>query len=129
MPMDNLAADILELASLWVMAGAVVAAVFLTIGIDRIDEDSRGSYVFRPLIAPGVILLWPLVLWRWWVLESGRDNWAKRHAPPRRVHGKAAILMAVLIPLIFVSALLVRQHWPEDVVPVRMAPPPGGPVQ
>jgi hypothetical protein len=53
--------------------GAAVAAAFLLVGIDRIDESARGSYMFRPLIAPGVVVLWPLVLWRWLALER-RDR-------------------------------------------------------
>ena len=60
---------IVWLASLWLYAGAAVAALFLLVGIDRIDEDARGTYSFRPLLIPGILLLWPLVLRRWWVLE------------------------------------------------------------
>jgi len=52
--------------------GAAVAALFLLIGIDRIDEDSRGSYAFRPLLIPGIIVLWPVVLLRWLELERDR---------------------------------------------------------
>ena len=52
--------------------GALVAALFLFIGIDRIDEDARGSYTFRPLLIPGVIVLWPVVIARWIELEGGR---------------------------------------------------------
>lgn len=51
------------------MIGAGVAAVFLLFGVDRVEPSARGSYLFRPLVAPGVILLWPLVLWRWLALE------------------------------------------------------------
>ena len=116
----NVAMGILDLISLWGIIGAVVALVFLTIGIDRIDEDARGAYVFRPLLVPGVILLWPLVLWRWWVLETGRDRWALRHAPPRRAHGKVWIVLAVLIPLILATAIGLRQPWPADIAPERL---------
>ena len=63
--------------------GAIVAVLFLTFGIDRIDEDARGAYVFRPLMIPGVLVIWPLVVWRWLVLERGRDRWQKRYNPPR----------------------------------------------
>lgn len=50
-------------------AGLVFAAVFLPLGIGRISPEARGSYLFRLLILPGVVGLWPLVLWRWIVLE------------------------------------------------------------
>jgi hypothetical protein len=53
-------------------AGMGVAALFLLFGIDRVDPQARGSYMFRPLIAPGVIVLWPVVVWRWLALERGR---------------------------------------------------------
>lgn len=49
--------------------GAVVAVAFLLIGIDRIDPGSRGSYLFRVMLIPGVVGLWPLVIRRWLQLE------------------------------------------------------------
>ena len=49
--------------------GIAVAAVFLLFGVDRVEPGARGSFMFRPLIAPGVVVLWPLVLWRWVALE------------------------------------------------------------
>ena len=114
---------ILSFAEIWVWIGAVVAAVFLTIGIDRVDENARGAYVFRALLLPAILLIWPLVLWRWFVLETGRDDWAKRHHPPRRSHRFAAYAFAALIPAIIVTGLAVKQTWPEDFEPVRLEAP------
>ena len=68
------AASILSFAEAWLWLGAAVAAVFLTIGIDRIDENARGAFIFRPLLFPAILLIWPLVLWRWAILETGRDD-------------------------------------------------------
>lgn len=116
----SLADSILDVVMLWAMVGGMVALVFLTAGVDRIDEDARGAYIFRVLIFPGVVLLWPLVLWRWWVLETGRDNWTLRHAPPRRSHAKVWLVLAVLIPAIIVSALVLRQTWPAHIAPERL---------
>jgi hypothetical protein len=42
----------------------------LTLGIGSVVADARGSYVFRLLLIPGTILLWPLVLRRWARLRS-----------------------------------------------------------
>jgi hypothetical protein len=71
------------LASLIVLAGkvyggfgALVALAFLGFGIDRIDPAARGAHVFRPLLIPGIVLLWPLVLWRWRQLERNRVSGA-----------------------------------------------------
>lgn len=58
---------------LYAAAGVVVALAFVVAGVDRIDAGARGSYTFRPLILPGLVLLWPLVLWRWYVLERGEQ--------------------------------------------------------
>ncbi len=119
----TLAALLVQLAGIWVWIGVAVAVVFLTIGVGRIDEDARGAYVFRPLVAPGVILIWPIVLWRWWLLETGRDAWPLRHRPQRRFHGRAWMVMAVAVPLIFIAAMLARQSQSDLTAPVLLSPP------
>lgn len=53
-------------------AGAVVAAAFLIFGVGRISPEARGSYLFRLLVLPGVVGLWPFVAWRWFMLEKQR---------------------------------------------------------
>ena len=116
----NQAEFIFFFAQTWGILGALVAIPFLVIGIDRIDEDARGAYAFRPLLVPGVILLWPLVLWRWWVLETNRDSWVKRHAPPRRIHFAAAMVLAVAIPVIIALGWVNRPVWPSDFVPQKL---------
>lgn len=63
---------IVQGATLYLLVGLAVAAAFLLFGIDRVDAQARGAYAFRPLIAPGVVLLWPLVLQRWIALERRR---------------------------------------------------------
>lgn len=56
----------------YAMLGALVAVIFLLWGIDRVEPGARGSYAFRVLLVPGVVGLWPLVLWRWRALERAR---------------------------------------------------------
>ena len=63
---------IVTLVKIYAAIGAVVAATFLVFGIDRVDEGAHGAYAFRPLLAPGIIVLWPLALWRWLALERRR---------------------------------------------------------
>lgn len=114
------AQDLLLVVEYWLYAGAVVAAAFLLFGIDRIDEDARGAYVFRPLLVPGVLLIWPLVLWRWFVLETGRDDGRARHLPDRAMHGKVWRVLAVLLPIMVIGALALKQSPPSDVAPVKL---------
>ena len=67
-----MAATIVNIVMLYGAAGLAVAAVFLLWGIDRIDPAATGAYAFRPLLIPGVVLLWPAVLLRWAWLERHR---------------------------------------------------------
>lgn len=98
-----------------------MAAVFLTIGIDRIDEDAQGAYVFRPLLIPGVLMIWPLVLLRWWHIERHGDVTLTRYRPVRSAHVSAAIAMTVVIVLLLTFGWGARQDWPADVAPVQMS--------
>jgi len=117
------ASMLLTLAEYWLWAGAAVALAFLTIGIDRIDEDARGTYIFRPLLVPGVMMLWPLVLWRWGVLELDRDEWRDRYRPELRGQMVLGVTMAVLIPVIALGSLALRQTPTTDIAPVQLEPP------
>ncbi len=53
---------------IWLSAGFFVGAAFLLYGMDKVDEAARGAYAVRPLLLPGIMLIWPVVLWRWAVL-------------------------------------------------------------
>jgi len=108
---------------LWASAGVLVAIPFLIFGMDQIDEDARGAYVFRPLLVPGIVLIWPLVLWRWSVLARGKDVWAKRHRPARDNHRWFAFAMPIAIIAIIGAGLSVRQSWPIDIAPKQLTLP------
>jgi len=114
---------ILLLTKIWGAVGALAALAFLSFGIDRLDDDARGAYVFRLLIVPGILLIWPLVLWRWYILADGKDEWAKRYQPKRKSHNIFALIMPVLIVGIIIAGLSVRQTWPIDVAPVQLSEP------
>ncbi len=108
---------------IWGSIGAVVAAIFLTIGIDRIDEDARGTYVFRPLLIPGVLVIWPFVLWRWYIYETQGEVLHRRYAPPRKAHFAVGMILPAGIALIILTGLNIRQTWPSDVEPIRLSAP------
>lgn len=111
------AESIILVVKLWGLAGLAVACAFLTRGIQSIDPDARGAIGFRPLLVPGIMVLWPLVLWRWWVLATHKDDWRRRHDPPRRSHGLVALLLLVLLPLALVISYSLRQTWPDHIPP------------
>ena len=61
-----LAELIVATAGAYVAAGALFAAAFLTWGVSRIDPVARqGTSGFRLIILPGVVALWPILLFKW----------------------------------------------------------------
>lgn len=120
------AAALVTLAQAWGVVGLAVAAVFLLWGIDRIDPAAHGAIAFRPLLVPGIVLLWPLVLWRWRVLARAPETAGRfdRPAPPS-VHRRIWLALAVALPAILLVAAAIRQEGPREAAAIRLAPPPG----
>ena len=61
-----MAALIVALAGGYAAAGLAVGLAFLLFGIERATPAAQGAHAFRPLLLPGLVLLWPYVAWRWW---------------------------------------------------------------
>ncbi len=50
----------------WLVLGTLVALPFLTFAVGRVVEGAAGSsLMFRLMMLPGAVLLWPVVLRRW----------------------------------------------------------------
>ena len=60
-----LAEIVVTAATAYAMVGLAVGVAFLLFGLDRVEAGARGAYGFRPLLLPGLALLWPWVLLRW----------------------------------------------------------------
>ena len=97
--------------------GAIIAAWFLLTAIDRIDPAARDAFAFRPLLIPGLVLLWPLVLRRY----PGRS--AAAPSDLRRAHWRIWLVLSAALPLLLIGALALRQNGPTEAAPVRLAPP------
>jgi hypothetical protein len=63
------AAIIVDCVTAWLAIGIIVGLAFLFLGVGRVDPAAHGSYAFRPLLLPGLVLLWPLVALRWFTLS------------------------------------------------------------
>ena len=51
--------------------GIAIGILFLMFGISRADHAAKGSgFGFRLIVFPGLVMLWPVVLGRWF---SGRQ--------------------------------------------------------
>jgi hypothetical protein len=85
-----------------------VALAFILAGIDRHDPAARGAYAFRPLLLPGLTLLWPVVLARWILGPAAPSSAAQcRH---RRDHRRVWLALSVILPLMLAAAWGQRQH-------------------
>ena len=63
---ESFARVVLAVAGGYLGAGVLFAGPFVVRGIQRIDPAAQGStWGFRTIIVPGVVLLWPLLAWRW----------------------------------------------------------------
>lgn len=111
---------ILAVGMAYTALGAVVAAAFLSWGIGRIDPAARGAYLFRVLLVPGAVGLWPLVLYRWRALARGEGETRPMPARHRRAHGLIWLALAALLPLGFALGLLARQERSVVVVEPRV---------
>ena len=63
---------VIEVLQYYGYVGLAVTAAFLLYGIERVDVRARRVYAFRPLLIPGCIVLWPLVICRWIAAERQR---------------------------------------------------------
>ena len=108
---------IVQITELYILIGAIVATWFLLLRLDDIDPAARGAYAFRPLLIPGLMLLWPLVLLR----SAGRLSSTSRHH--RRTHFRVWLVLSVFLPVLLVGAVALRQNGPTEAAPVRIAPP------
>lgn len=118
-----MAADLIWLAQVYLGLGAVTALAFLGFGIDRIDENARGVWVFRPFLIPGILLIWPLVLLRWGHLELVGDMGAARFRPPLAWQPRLACAMGVTIVVIITGAMILRQDGPDEAPAVLLEAP------
>ena len=57
---------IVTLLGIYFLIGFVFAAIFVTLGVQRIDPAARSMPVrVRLLILPGTAFLWPLMSYKW----------------------------------------------------------------
>ena len=69
-------------------AGMLFALAFVSIGVQRIDSQAKGSGLgFRLLIFPGSVAFWPLLGYRWY--RGGSDPEAEQN-PHRRAASSRA---------------------------------------
>jgi hypothetical protein len=57
---------ILIILLVFLIIGVLFTFFFITRGLEKVDEDTKGStWGFKVIIIPGCILLWPFLLQKW----------------------------------------------------------------
>ena len=111
------AAIIVDCVTAWLATGVLVGVAFLFLGIDRVDHAARGAYAFRPLLLPGLVLLWPFVAV---ALVRAGAVMRRRH---RDVHRVTWLVLAFLLPAIVLLSLMLRPIGPTEAPQIQLAPP------
>ena len=56
----------LIIVGLYVAVGLVSGLAFVMFGVNRVDPVAGDSpFVFRLMILPGCVGLWPMMMWKW----------------------------------------------------------------
>ena len=62
---------LLSILGLYIAVGLFVGIAFVLRGVNLVDAVAGGSpFIFRVVILPGCVGLWPVVLWKW--IKSGK---------------------------------------------------------
>jgi hypothetical protein len=106
----------------YALVGLVFAVAFLLWGLDRFDTSALGRIAFRPLLVPGLALLWPYMLLRW-QRGSRVPTAAGAQRRQRAAHARIWFALAAILPLIFLGGFFLRQGGPLEAPAVQLAPP------
>jgi hypothetical protein len=106
----------------YALIGLCVAVAFLLLALDRLDPAAHGRVAFRPLLVPGLALLWPYVLVRWRRSKAAAIVVAPQHRQ-RAAHARVWLALAAILPLILLGGFVLRQGGPLEAPAVQLAPP------
>ncbi len=63
---------ILIILLIFLIIGILFTFFFISRGLEKVDEDTKGStWGFKVIIIPGCILLWPFLLRKW--LQASKE--------------------------------------------------------
>jgi uncharacterized membrane protein YsdA (DUF1294 family) len=116
--MIPVAKAIVALAGAYLLTGVGVGLAFLILRIDRQDAAARGAFAFRPLLLPGLALLWPIVLLRWISPPGAPAGMSvSRH---KRAHRAIWTALAVFFVAIIALAASIRPMKPPEQPSLRL---------
>jgi hypothetical protein len=79
------ASGLMILIAVYAGLGLCFGLSFVRRGVGRIDPQAeKGSWGFRWMILPGVVVLWPLLGWRWWRRQPPPTAWSAHRVRTER---------------------------------------------
>lgn len=116
---------IVTLAGAYLATGLVVGVAFLLFQVEKQDPACRGAYAFRPLLLPGLALLWPIVLLKWASRgQTGAPTVTTiRH---KRAHRLIWSVLMLFIAVILGIAVSIRSHSVPETPSLRLSQDWGG---
>ncbi|MGL5017299.1 MAG: hypothetical protein ACRDBP_04140 [Luteolibacter sp.] len=114
--------SLLVIAAAYIACGGMVAVLFFARWIKRFELPAvEGSWGFRFLITPGLVVLWPLVVRK---VHSPEPVAAFQGAEGlRRAHWLTFLLLAVFGVVVFTTALVWRAPAFADLPAVELPAP------
>lgn len=110
---------VLTAVAVYFALGLVFALAFHAAGLRRADAGvENAGIVFRLLITPGLVGLWPLMALKWRTALRGANTGGADTAGPvdtpltprglRSLHRRLALLVLLLVPALAAAALILR---------------------
>ncbi len=112
--MDDVVRALLMAFGAYIAMGIAWLLPFHRFALPMIDESARGaSWGFKILVSPGVVALWPVILWKWNTARRGGNPHGRPDAPVaahtiRTSQSLLIKLIAIAIPLLVAAAMLTR---------------------
>lgn len=111
--MENLVFVLQTIVVVYLLAG-LLTSLYLHRSLSAIDSGVRGAGIlFRLLITPGMLALWPVLLLTLISKRKGEAEYGlvESKLPPRRLrstHGWLVKILIILMPIVILIAAFVR---------------------
>lgn len=123
--------SMLSVIGVYALLGILAAVALHSRGLRVLDHATIGAaLMFRVLITPGMIALWPVLVLKWCRAARGLEAAGAPDAPVRamglrKLHGLAARSLAVALPVVIGAAVFVREPiaMSEPVAPLQEPSP------